>query len=153
MQTPRIGKELFTLLDGKVLEDKQHEAMMLLTVTEDQWPHIAMISVGEVVALDEGNLRLALWPGTTTTGNMIRTGKATLAVFTGGKAHYVRLSLEHLPALPEAKHVRERFAAHVFAAREDSAQYADILTGVTVRLKEPESVIHRWKETVAELLM
>lgn len=83
MQTPRIGKELFTLLDGKGLEDKQHEAMMLLTVTEDQWPHIAMISVGEVVALDEGNLRLALWPGTTTTGNMIRTGKATLAVFTG----------------------------------------------------------------------
>lgn len=70
-----------------------------------------------------------------------------------GKAHYVRLSLEHLPALPGAKHVRERFAAHVFAAREDSAQYADILTGVTVRLKEPESVIHRWKETVAELLM
>lgn len=85
MQTPRIGKELFTLLDGKVLEDKQHEAMMLLTVTEDQWPHIAMISVGEVVALDEGNLRLALWPGTTTTGNMIRTRKATLAVFTGGR--------------------------------------------------------------------
>lgn len=153
MQTPRIGKELFTLLDGKGLEHKQHEAMMLLTVTEDQWPHIAMVSVGEVIALDEGNLRLALWPGTTTTGNLIRTGKATLAVFIGGKAHYVRLSLEHLPALPEARHVRERFAAQVFAAREDSAQYADILTGVTVRLKEPESVINRWKETVAELLM
>ncbi|MGQ3480992.1 pyridoxamine 5'-phosphate oxidase family protein [Paenibacillus sp. TY11] len=153
MQIPRIGKELFTLLDGKGLEHKQHEAMMLLTVTEDQWPHIAMISVGEVVALDEKNLRLALWPGTTTTGNMIRTGKATLAVFIGGKAHYVRLSLEHLPTLPGAKHVRERFAAQVFAAREDSAQYADILTGVMVRLKEPESVINRWNETVAELLM
>lgn len=83
MQTPRIGKELFTLLNGKELEHKQQEAMMLLTVTEDQWPHIAMISVGEIVALDEKNLRLALWPGTTTTGNMIRTGKATLAVFTG----------------------------------------------------------------------
>lgn len=37
MQTPRIGKELFTLLDGKALENKQHEAMMLLTVTEDQY--------------------------------------------------------------------------------------------------------------------
>ncbi|AUS24607.1 pyridoxamine 5'-phosphate oxidase family protein [Paenibacillus sp. P2(2022)] len=153
MQTPRIGKELFTLLNGKELEHKQQEAMMLLTVTEDQWPHIAMISVGEIVALDEENLRLALWPGTTTTGNIIRTGKATLAVFTGGQAHYVRLSLEHLSALRDAKHVRERFAAQVFAAREDSAQYADILTGVTIRLKEPESVINRWKETVAELLV
>jgi hypothetical protein len=74
-------------------------------------------------------------------------------VFNDGKAHYVRLSLEHLPVLPGAKHVRERFAAQVFAAREDSAQYADIVTGVTVRLKEPEAVLHRWKETVAELLM
>ncbi|WP_025718040.1 pyridoxamine 5'-phosphate oxidase family protein [Paenibacillus sp. 1-18] len=153
MQIPRIGKELFTLLNGKALENKQHEAMMLLTVTEDQWPHVAMISVGEIVALDEGNLRLALWPGTTTTGNMIRTGKATLAVFIGGKAHYVRLSLEHLPMLPGAKHVRERFAAQIFAAREDSAQYADIVTGVTIRLKEPEAVLDRWKDTVAELLM
>lgn len=152
MHGTTISDELFSLLDGHELERKQHEAMMLLTVTEDQWPHVAMISVGEIVALNRAQLRLALWPGTTTTANMIRTGKATLAVLTGGKAHYVRLTLEHLPALPDARHPRERFAALVFAAREDVAQYADIVSGVTIRLHEPDSVLGRWRETVDELL-
>ncbi|WP_370872576.1 pyridoxamine 5'-phosphate oxidase family protein [Paenibacillus zeirhizosphaerae] len=147
-----MSEELFWLLDGSRLECKQGDAMMLLTVTEDLWPHIAMISAGEIVALDRRCLRLALWPGTTTTGNMIRTGKATLAAFAGGKAHYLRLLLEELPELPDAEYPRTRFAASVAASRTDTAKYADILTGVTIRLNNPAEVLERWERTLDELM-
>ncbi|MGA9173588.1 MAG: pyridoxamine 5'-phosphate oxidase family protein [Thermoactinomyces sp.] len=146
-----ISEELYQLLNGQSLETKQHEAMMLLTVTEDLWPHIAMISVGEILAIDQTNLRLALWPGTTTTSNILRTGRATLVVFFAGKAHYVRLSLQRLAELPDARHKRERFSATVVSAREDVAKYADITSGVKIDLKDPDAVIKRWNETLEEL--
>lgn len=41
-----LDAELMEWLSGTNLEHKQHEAMQLLTVSEDQWPHQAMISMG-----------------------------------------------------------------------------------------------------------
>ncbi|MFB5674113.1 pyridoxamine 5'-phosphate oxidase family protein [Paenibacillus terreus] len=152
MEEMQMSEELFRLLDGSRMVSKQGDAMMLLTVTEDHWPHVAMISAGEILALDRQQLRLALWPGTTTTGNMIRTGKATLAAFIGGRAHYVRLLLDQLPELPDAEYPRARFTATVAASRTDTAKYADILTGVTIRLKNPAEVLKRWEKTHKELL-
>lgn len=151
MNRPEISAELYQLLNGEKLAEKQHEAMMLLTVTEDQWPHIAMISVGEVAAASRNQLRLAIWPNTTTTANLIRTGKATLVAFFAGKAHYVRLSLQHLGALPKAKHERERFLATVVSYREDVAKYATITSGVQIELNDATAVLQRWGETIEEL--
>ncbi|GAB6992229.1 hypothetical protein [Paenibacillus pini] len=153
MEQPEISEQLFKLLNGEQLENKQHEAMMLLSVTEDHWPHTAMISVGEIIALSRTKLRLAMWPNTTTTGNLIRTEKATLVLFYEGIAHYVRLSLRRLPLLADSLHTRERFEAEVVSAREDVAKYADITSGVQVQLKDNEAVIQRWNETLAELKM
>ncbi|MFC7441075.1 pyridoxamine 5'-phosphate oxidase family protein [Laceyella putida] len=152
MNKQELSPELYQLLNGKNLDAKQHEAMMLLTVTEDLWPHTAMISVGEIIATSPTQLRLALWPATTTTANIIRTGKATLVAFIAGKAHYVRLSLQRLAALSHAKHKRERFAASVVSVREDVAKYAGITSGVRIELKDSISVIKRWEETIEELL-
>jgi hypothetical protein len=151
LKDTEIPLELYQLLNGMDLETKQHEAMMLQTVTEDMWPHTAMVSVGEVVALSRTDLRLALWPGTTTTENMIRTGKALLVVIFSGKVHYVRLSLTRLAELPDARYPRECFSATVAAVREDVAKYADIVSGVQINLKDSASVIKRWEETIEEL--
>lgn len=147
-----MSEELFCWLDGSNLANKQGDAMMLLTVTTDHWPHVAMISAGEILALDRQQLRLALWPDTTTTGNMIRTEKATLAAFVGGQAHYVRLLVTQLPELPDAEYPRVHFAASVAASRTDTARYADILTGVTIRLKNPPQVLQRWEKVLEELV-
>ena len=61
----QLSSELFQLLNGEKLAGKRHEAMMLQTVTEDGWPHTAMISAGEILALNKTDIRLALWQGTT----------------------------------------------------------------------------------------
>lgn len=146
-----ISEGLYQWLDGSDLESKQHTAMMLLSVTEDSWPHTAMISVGEIVAVGRTRLRIALWPGTVTTGNLLRSGQATLVAIHDGAAHYVRLRLQALPDLPDAQHPRQRFAAEVVAVREDVAKYADILSAVRIQLHNPEDVLGRWKETIGEL--
>ncbi|MDN4523299.1 pyridoxamine 5'-phosphate oxidase family protein [Fictibacillus fluitans] len=148
----KISDELLELLNGNNLENKQHEAMLLMTVTEDGWPHNAMVSAGEVVAVDKENLRLALWPGTTTTNNCTRAKKATLVAVYKGTVHYIRLALSPLGVLEDAKHPLERFAAKVEFYKEDQAKYADITSGIQIALKDPSAVVARWKETIEELL-
>jgi hypothetical protein len=144
--------EVFDLLNGKELVDKQQEAMMLLTVSEEGWPHTAMISVGEIVAISRYELRIGLWPDTSTTANVIRTHKATLVLFWKGKAHYIRLSLERLKELPNIQYKRVRFHAQIVEAREDMAKYAEIASGIKIDLKKPKEVVERWSETIEDLL-
>ncbi|WP_127593759.1 pyridoxamine 5'-phosphate oxidase family protein [Paenibacillus lautus] len=146
-----ISEGLCQWLDGSDLESKQYEAMMLLSVTEDGWPNTAMLSVGEVLALDRSRLRLALWQGTVTTGNLLRTEQGTLVAIHDGAAHYVRLRLQALPDLPDARHPLQRFDAEVVAVREDIAKYADIISAVKFQLHDPDEVLQRWKETLEEL--
>ncbi|WP_307893343.1 pyridoxamine 5'-phosphate oxidase family protein [Bacillus swezeyi] len=147
----QLSNELFQLLNGQKLAAKRREAMMLQTVTEDGWPHTAMISAGEILALNDTDVRLALWQGTTTTANITRTGRALFVTWWKGKAHYVRLSLTKLPDLKDAKYPRARFAGTVESAREDTAKYADIIAGVQIELKDEDSVLRRWEETLEEL--
>ncbi|MGE7762463.1 pyridoxamine 5'-phosphate oxidase family protein [Peribacillus sp. NPDC097895] len=146
-----MSEEVFDLLNGKELADKQHEAMMLLTVSEDGWPHTAMISVGEIVAITSKELRIGLWPETSTTANIIRTHKATLVLFWKGKAHYIRLSIERLKELPTARYQRERLLAKVVSTREDVAKYADITSGIKIKLKNSKEVVERWGQTIEDM--
>lgn len=144
--------EVFDLLNGKELVDKQHEAMMLLTVSEEGWPHTAMISVGEIVAISRKELRIGLWPDTSTTANVNRTHKATLVLFWKGKAQYFRLSLERLKELQNVRYKRERFHTKIVEAREDIAKYAEITSGIKIDLKNPKEIVERWRETIEDIL-
>lgn len=151
MDRIELSTDVYELLNGQELTDKQHEAMILLTVSEEGWPHTAMISVGEIVAISRRELRVGLWPDTSTTANIIRTNKATLVLFFKGKAHYIRLSLERLEELAAA-HPRERFSAKVVSAREDVAKYADITSGIKIELKNSKEVVERWNQTIVDIL-
>jgi hypothetical protein len=152
MVSVELSLDVYELLNGQDLNEKQHDAMMLLTVNEDGWPHTAMISVGEIVAINRRELRIGLWKDTSTTANIIRTNKATLVLIYKGKAHYIRLSLERLGELSTARYPRERFSAKVIWAREDVAKYADITSGIKIKLKDADEVIDRWCQTIEEIL-
>ncbi|WP_067619538.1 pyridoxamine 5'-phosphate oxidase family protein [Alicyclobacillus acidiphilus] len=146
-----LPSNLIAFLDGRNLEEKQHEAMLLLTVTEDFWPHCAMLSVGEVVAMDESTLRIAIWPTSTTTANILRTGRATLVVVNDGKAYYIRLALKSGRTSEETKYHLVHFDAMVDGIREDTAKYAELLGGVRFQLNDPSDVIARWNETISDI--
>ncbi|MGW7160449.1 hypothetical protein [Paenibacillus sp. LK1] len=151
MNVTQLSTEWMEWFNGQDLEQKQHEAMQLLTVSEDGWPHQAMISMGEVIAIAPNLLRLALWPGTQTSMNMSRTGKATLIAVLQQSLLSIRLDVTSLPQLMEAVHPRDRFEAQVLNIRVDHAPYAEITSGITFQLKDESGAITRWRETIEEL--
>lgn len=151
MEIAQLDAELLEWFSGNDLENKQHEAMQLLTVTDGQWPHVAMISMGEVVALSPNGLRLALWRGTQTSMNMMETGKATLIAIHGQRLLHIRLEVQLLPELTNAVHPRDRYECKIRHIRIDQAPYAEITSGITFQLKDETATLIRWVDTIEEL--
>jgi hypothetical protein len=146
-----LPEPLCALLDGDDLAGKEGETFLLLTVDEAGWPHVALLSVGEVVARSPRELRLALWPGTGTGANLARGGRATLAAFHAGSAYYATLRADRLADLDTPHGPFAHFRATVREVRADTVDYADLLAGIQFRLKDQAGSIRRWREVVDAL--
>jgi hypothetical protein len=144
---PVVPPALRELLDSDDLAGSEGFTMLLATVTEDGWPHLAMLSVGEVVATADASMRLALWPGSTATHNLTPSGCGTLSAVVDGTSYSVRLAVsrEGEVETPLAGQLA-RFEARVEGASADEAPYAVLESGVRFRLKDPEAVLARWAE-------
>jgi hypothetical protein len=144
---PLVPPALRERLDSDDLETAEGFTMLLLTVTDNGWPHMAMVSVGEVVAEGDDSLRLALWPGSTATRNLTPSGSATLAAVVDGTSYSVRLAVTRDGEVetPLAGQLA-RFEARVDGASADEAPYAVLESGVSFRLKDPPAVLARWAE-------
>jgi hypothetical protein len=144
---PVVPPALRELLDSDDLAGSEGFTMLLATVTEDGWPHLAMLSVGEVVATADASMRLALWPGSTATHNLTPSGCGTLSAVVDGTSYSVRLAVsrEGEVETPLAGQLA-RFEARVDGASSDEAPYAVLESGVRFRLKDPEAVLARWAD-------
>jgi hypothetical protein len=145
---PALPAELGEFLDGQRLLAKSNDVIELLTVSEEGWPHVALLSVGEVLAASDTELRLALWPESQTTANLRRTSRATLTCVHAGTGFYVELEAEALPGLVQELAC---FRCSVRGVLVDRADYADLTGGMTFSLKDPATVLPRWSSVVAEL--
>ncbi|MBS1878954.1 MAG: pyridoxamine 5'-phosphate oxidase family protein [Actinobacteria bacterium] len=120
---------------------------LLLLSVADGWPHQAMISVGEVVALDERRLALALWPTSTSAGAVAASGRATLTAVVGPTSYALRLRMRRLADLETPLGgTLACFEAEVSAASADQAPYAELESGVRFRLLDREQVLARWRQ-------
>jgi hypothetical protein len=149
----RLPDPLLKLLSGKRLDDEADLAFMLLTVRDDGWPHAAMLSLGELAAPAPHRVRLALWPGSRTTANLTRDGRATLALVHEAAGWYVRGSAERGEDLLLSS--GQRLAAFEMSVEEvlvDEVAYAVLTSGISFRLREPQQVLPRWRETIDALL-
>lgn len=127
------------------LDDDANEGftLALLTVADGGWPHQALISIGEVVVLDDAHLRLATWPTSTTTRNMSATGRCALVAVVDGAVLTVRLSLTARGTVEKL----QVFDARVVEVRSDTAPYATVETGIRFRLTDPQQATARWRAT------
>ncbi|MBI3976543.1 MAG: pyridoxamine 5'-phosphate oxidase family protein [Chloroflexi bacterium] len=148
---PALPDSIVEILDGTSLAAKEGETFLLMTAAETGWPHLALLSVGEIVATSARELRLALWPGTGTTANLTRTGKATLAFVHDGAAYTIRLATRGLGDVAVGKQTLVCFAAQVVDVVAHVADYADLTGGITFRLKRPDAIVPRWERTIAGL--
>ncbi len=75
-------------------------AIVLVTVDPYGWPHPALVSYGEVLALDAGRLRLALHAGSRSSRHLRESGRATLVFADGELCCYVKVEALPLPGAP-----------------------------------------------------
>ncbi|MEB8061325.1 hypothetical protein [Staphylococcus xylosus] len=148
----KLTDDLQDLLNGKQLAQKQHIAMILQSITSEGYPHSAMVSVGEVIALDSEHLRIALWPQTQTSISLAEKRKSNLIIIYNNMVSYLELDITLLPSLDNEVYERTRFEATIKSIRQDVAKYADITSGITVEMHEPEQVLNRWNIILQELL-
>jgi len=148
----QLPDSLRRLLDGTDLASREGLTFLLLTTDDAGWPHMALLSVGELVAMDARTLRAGLWLHSSTSNNLTRAGRAMLTLIADGNGYYVRLAAQRGPDLDLGAEGRlAYFVMQVEDVQEDSADYATLTSGVTFRLNEPEQVVPRWQHTVDAL--
>jgi hypothetical protein len=145
---PRLPAEVRALLDGTDLPAREGQTFLLITAPRDGWPHVAMLSVGEVFAPEESEVRLALWPGSQTTQNLTAGELALLMIVTSGAAYYARLRCHRLTDGSIRERPRALFSARVDEVFQDVVDYAEITSGIAFRLPDRERVLAAWTESV-----
>jgi hypothetical protein len=78
--TSFMPEEILDFLNGDDLDRKLSEAVRISTVSEDGWPHAAMLSAGEMLALDASEIAMLLYEGSNTSRNLARDGRLTLTL-------------------------------------------------------------------------
>jgi hypothetical protein len=130
------------------------DAFTILVITaDDSWPHVAMVSRGEVVYGDERLLGVALWPASTACRNLTDTGRATLAFVLAGTAYTLRIQAVRLSDLsPSVGPSLACFRASVEGVTGDRPAYAVLESGVQFSLVDPVVTMPRWQAARSALL-
>jgi hypothetical protein len=111
-----------------------------------------VLSVGELLAVDEQVLHVGLWLQSSSSKTLTRTGQATLVLVANGNGYYIRLNATRGPDLDLGNEGRMAyFTLEVEDVQEDSADYATLTSGVTFKLKDARQVVPRWQHTVDAL--
>src|SRR5919202_2623673 len=146
---PRLPPSVESLFAGTDLAAGVGETFLLLTVGDEGWPHMAMLSVGELLAADPGTLRAALWLHSRASRNLTRDGRGLLALVQDGAGYYLRCQATRGPDLDLGEDGRlAYFELQIQDVLEDAVSYAVLTSGMTFKLHGPDRVLCRWQSTI-----
>ena len=94
---------------------------------------------------------MALWPNTSATRNLERTGKALLAIIGAQRCLYLRLAVRRMGDIHPTKGGLAAFSASIERAMEDEVGYALITTGIRFDLRDQPDTVERWERTIEAL--
>jgi len=146
-----LPAELAAALDGRRLAERVGDTYLLITTAEAGWPHVAMLSAGEVLAVDESALRLGLWPGTRSAENLERAGLGLLMAVRPPATWYLRLRCRPLGQVPVEDRRIAAFEAAIEEVLEDVVGYARVTGGIRFELVDPPRVLGHWEAAIAAL--
>jgi hypothetical protein len=136
-------------LDGANLLEKT-QALRLSTIDAEGWPHAALLSAGDMLAIPSGHIRFVLFPQSGTVANLARDGRFTLTLSLDGGMSELRMHARRLNH--SSKEVPLAFfEAEIEAVRRHVAFYAAVASGLTFSLHEPDAVLPRWKRQIEAL--
>jgi hypothetical protein len=134
-------------LDGTDLLGKT-QALRLATVDAAGWPHAALLSAGDALAVSAQKLRFALFAQSQTASNLARDGRLVLTLALDRGLCEVRL---HARRLAPDEGPLALFEGTAEEVRNHAAPYADVTSGITFSLHQPEAVQARWLRQIAAL--
>ena len=152
-----LPEALFNLLSGRNLAARMGQAILIVTTDSQGWPHPALLSYGEVVAVDLCRLRLAVYRTSRSSGNLRRNGRLTLCLIGPGMAHFIKTSARSQEDPMAGFAELARFEARVETVladqtREDIEPGARITGGITFQLgSQPGEALLRWQSVVDSL--
>jgi hypothetical protein len=126
--------------------------LLLLTLSADGYPHVAMLSCGEVVATGPDRLSIALWPASTAAANLAARPQATLSAVADSTSWTLSLAVVGTGEVttPLSGTLRS-FDIRLVKVTSDQAPYATLESGVTFRLMDREATMSRWLQLRAAL--
>jgi hypothetical protein len=126
-------------------------AIELVTADGVDWPHIAHLSVGEILVREDGLMRAALWSTSESCALLIRNPRTSL-FFTGPESLFeVRCVATAHKKLPTAKPLTG-FLLKPVDVRDKRAPYATLLSGIQFALHSTREIEAQWKEARQALL-
>lgn len=128
------------LLNGKNLEEKTEIAVYFVTVNHEGFPYKALLSVGELLKMDERTIRIALWERSSSVLYAQKTKKATLLLVLPPKAFDIQLELRYV----RIEGGQAIFEGKVRQVKEDQAPYATIVSPVQFQLKNEKHTLDHW---------
>jgi hypothetical protein len=85
-----------TRLSGRDLHSVADQVVIVCTVDDEGFPHVALLSYFEVLATDRGTMRMATYGDSRTTRYARRTGRATLVLVDAQVAYYIKATVEEM---------------------------------------------------------
>jgi len=154
----QLPDDLYQRLLGNDLEQSAEKVILLATVDEGGWPHLAMLSYFEVIAKDQRNLRLATYIGSRTTRNMRANGKATISIIDERTVYYIKGNVTEINREMECAPQNSKLHFRVEqvladAANEEFEPGVYVATGVTYKNPGRAQQLKTGREVLRELLV
>ncbi|MFI5007396.1 MAG: pyridoxamine 5'-phosphate oxidase family protein [Solirubrobacterales bacterium] len=139
-------------LSGRELRERMTEAILIATIDTTGWPHPALLSYAEVVAVDARTLRFATYRESATAQNLRERGFMTFCLIAPGSAYYLKARAREL-APSETLARFEAVVEDVLAdeARAELEGMATISSGIGFRILDPAARLAAWTAQVEDL--
>jgi hypothetical protein len=149
--TARLPDPVRELLNGRELIEKVGHTFLLIACEPDGWPRMAMLSVGEVLAVSGREVRLALYSSSGTTKALTQGGKALLVVVLDGVTYKIRLLARLVDPAGSDSGSNALFVTSVDRVDEDLVDYATVEHGIEFSLVDEGAVVERWIRAIDRL--
>jgi hypothetical protein len=154
----QLPDDLYERLLGNDLEQHAEKVILLATIDEGGWPHLAMLSYFEVIAKDQRNLRLATYNNSGTTRNMRANGKATISIIDERTVYYIKSKVEEIARAmvlaPQNSKLHFRVEQVLAdAANEEFEPGAYVASGVTYKSSGRVQQLQTARKILGELLL
>jgi hypothetical protein len=155
-----VGSELppalMERLSGRNLDAVAAKVVQIVTVDAAGWPHPALLSYFELVAIDPRHIRCATYATSTTSGNMRRSGHVTFAIIDERLACYVKAHAVEIAPAMQATTWNAAFDCrieHVLVdeVNEEYEPGAYVSSGVTYHNPQRAVELARARAVIAEL--